>query len=436
MYLVFPDVDPIIISFLGYSDFLSMRAVSKYFDNMILVENSVLARIHSIKKGFVENVNKLTHIKNLKFILKFKPRGYYMPFKNKISRYFWDKISDNVVGLDLHSDDSVSNDKIEHLVGIKYLGLSNNMTITGDIFGKLRNIRKLDLWNNKIVMNKDIAVLSNLEVLILGNNNMVTNEGLYCLTNLMSINLQYNKIVTGEIFKYLTNITKLNIRNNNIIRGDEFSHLNIVSLNLIDNSIVTNNDISHMTNMIDLDLSNNKIINRDTIKNFTNLQILGLYCNKIITNRDINNLTSITNIGLHNCNISDIGIKHLTSLEILRCNNISGKNFKHLTNITHLYIDSHVSNERLQYLTNLKYLTIHDNDNKYDCIKNLTNITSLTVNYVSDNDIVNLTNLIELDLACYSTVTIPYLTKIKYIHMSEDHKFYSQISNLVHIISH
>jgi Leucine-rich repeat (LRR) protein len=130
---------------------------------------------------------------------------------------------------------------------------------------------------------------------------------------------------------------------------------NLTSLSLRDNFLFFDEDIETFTNLTSLDLSYNTKITGNGIRDLTKLTTLSLESNSRITDNDIDSLTNLTNLNLsQNRFISDNGIKNLTKLTSLQT------------------LDNYIIT-----LEAIKSLV------------NLTKVTGTTINYQSDESIIN-----------------------------------------------
>jgi Leucine-rich repeat (LRR) protein len=141
----------------------------------------------------------------------------------------------------------------------------------------------------------------------------------------------------------LTQIRHLNIKDSDIIEDDQLvNFVNLKWLNMQENRLITNLSLQHLTKLETLYLENNNITN-DAISKLTNLDRLEMINQPNITQ----SLVNLPHLRYFDCNGTDVNdtiIKQLTGL-------------KELT-----VWDQDVTGEGLLTLTNLKKLSLEDND--------------------------------------------------------------------------
>jgi hypothetical protein len=168
---------------------------------------------------------------------------------------------------------------------------------------------------------------------------------------------------------------------------------------------------NHITRFINLENLSLKGTTHDSING-------GWLCRKgFISNRNLSMLKRLKTLICRPYGfwIRDEGIKdlvNLTSLDIYMTYEVSDLCIRKLTNLSSIIISSNISNEGIRDLTNLVSLDVrHNCQISDDGLKGLTNLTSLSLldshrydtyndneNYISNESITRLTNLVSLDL--------------------------------------
>jgi len=191
----------------------------------------------------------------------------------------------------------------------------------------------------------------------------------------------------------------------------KFVNLHFLSLNY--NKVIGNKGLMSLKYLAHLIISNNEKITNKGIKNLVNLT--HLECGPKIGNEGLRFLTNLKHLDLYYANVSDEGIKHLTSLTSLKLDahecEISNDGVKELTNLTMLTLNygSTIDNDGLKYLTKLKYLRLNQYSSVNDeAIKHLPSLTFLDLTYndhlstridrISNEGVKGLTNLTKLKL--------------------------------------
>ena len=223
----------------------------------------------------------------------------------------------NYKQLDLSNQNLTSLEKIEGLINLRTLNLSNNQLTLEDvksqeILTSMKDLEELDLKSNKIT---NIKVINNLKKLkrlnLFGNENYIniaeiedifsnlesfkcTTENLKTITNcdetkIININMNNSALTELPDLKKFINIKKIDFSNNPKINNfSVLSNLyNLEQLNLINNDLHGRMiDFSKLNNLTRLDLSRNMLWSEDlenlkTLSNNKNL-IINLDNNSII----------------------------------------------------------------------------------------------------------------------------------------------------------
>lgn len=273
----------------------------------------------------------------------------------------------------------------------------------------LNRIRYLDLSESDITSLKDINLFENIFELNLSNTNIKNIQPLVDLKELSTLNLSNTKVKNVSDLKDLE-LVELNLANNKDIKGyeqiDYLSSLNLTNCNI--------KDVSHLRNLKDLsslDLSENEDITG--IENLTNITCLTMKKCNLNSIEDVLKLPGLLSIDLADNNIAQIdGIESLQDLCYI---DLSGNQIKDFSKIAIIGTQNHENEED----ENDAYITlIVENENITDIsiFNNLKNVCSLGLANNSITDLSGFYNnsVIELDLSNNTKINnIQYLKNLE-----------------------
>ena len=220
-------------------------------------------------------------------------------------------------------------------------------------------------------------------------------------------------------FEIMTNLTSLsfNVGIQNIHEGQKIVNFhNFTRLQELDFCHIGNiQDLTCLRNLTKLKCSHSSIHSRNEILQMTQLVSLEIgHCDYIT---DLNNLQMLTYL-LVPMNVKNCGINKLTNL--LELNLLSNRFVDSITNLfklTNLKTNHCFNNSSLRNLTNLKELVTNSKISNFNPFVSLTKLILYAYdcnhNYLYDDSIRDLTNLIELEIDKVKIKKIGHLTNLK-----------------------
>lgn len=312
-----------------------------------------------------------SYIYNLDIDIEYKSRKMKILLTNDIFEQI--KFS-QIQSLNLHNINNIH--KLNHLVFLKELIVSNNPLINDSILKQLTNLETLDVKNCPLITN--INYLTKLEKLnISGELCGVDDYGISKL-NLKHITIiRNNKIST---INHMTNLEYVFIVETKI-NNCGITNINPIHLYVYDNSKLT--EFNHMTNLKHLVIHKSDADN-DDLKNL-NLKSLEIYRNNYIT--DINHMTNLKKLEL-SCTLMSInGFKNLKNIKYLDLMGVTGpiSDLNQMTKIKTLRLSCmNITKDCLEHI-NPQILYLKDIDNEID-ISHMNNIREIQVLYGEMND--------------------------------------------------
>lgn len=148
----------------------------------------------------------------------------------------------NLVELNLHFEENISDVGLAHLAGLKKLDIHECHSIKGSAFISMTQLESLSVSccndfsvDYLPIISKSLTTLDYLDVyddlvicqmtalkklLLNGNMGSVTDEGLSRLTNLTSLNLSDNEFITGRALSSMRQLVKIDLTNNTLITAE------------------------------------------------------------------------------------------------------------------------------------------------------------------------------------------------------------------------
>lgn len=213
-----------------------------------------------------------------------------------------------------------------------------------------------------------------------------------------------------SIIEKCINIRCLELKEGMGIKDDTIRHLRGLKMLYINphsreetpsSNCITDKGISDLTNLCILDVGEMQI-GDNGVSRLTSLTELYMRDNDKITDNGIRNMTNLKHLMCNNL-VTDESICHLVKLrDLILCGNsaISDKSISRLTNLTVLCIPSwadNITDNSVSFLTNLTSLTAITNQLTGECIERLTNLRSLCCRRpIGYSHLAKLTNLTEL----------------------------------------
>lgn len=294
-------------------------------------------------------------------------------------------------------------------------------------------------------VNKNLEKFRQLSTLIIDRNNMriVTKSFLKRLSFLRNLSFRQDhgftiNIDDEEIFHRLTT---LNVSNMLAIPSNLMQHLtNLTKLNLGSCIGVTDESIINLApTLIHLNIAYNPFISDTGLSQLTNLEELNLNDNKMITNAGIATLTKLKKLDISETltisslprslidlsinEYSSIGndeLRMLTNLKILSLYNndmYADETFRQLTNIETLVIDgTEYGDQALMPLIKLRNLQLGSNTGITNaCLSQMTQLTILSLDaneHIIDDALQQLKCLTTLDLSYNDFITNESISKL------------------------
>lgn len=183
----------------------------------------------------------------------------------------------------------------------------------------------------------------NLTSLNLSKGSTITDEAFIRLTALRSLDLGGNNKITNRGLTCLTNLTSLNLYSNRIITDDAITLMTtLVCLNLGWNNKITNRGLTCLKNLTSLRVFQNYVITDDAILLMTTLRSLDLRYNTKITNRGIVSLTNLTSLTHEGATMITVeGLIPLINLKLIKNNMISDETIIFITTLRNLNLAKH-----------------------------------------------------------------------------------------------
>lgn len=269
---------------------------------------------------------------------------------------------------------------------------------------ELAQLKKLEVLGTLETSKEELvslSLLSSLETLIINENDLSNLDFIEPLSNLKHLDVSHNKITDISGVNKLSKLVTLNISSNEIKSLPNFNPNGFLNLKAFDVSHNEISDIRYINNLIyveELNLGYNQISNIAALSNLYNLKKLNI--SALVYNA--NTMDNIRNIEqLEMLNISDVkfDFDDLPELENLK--------ELHLVNTTLFGQKAHL--ESLSLYPNLEILNLSSNwleDEDFDLLKSnsdlFKNVHTLILNdneFIAVPDLTSLTNLKHLSLA-------------------------------------
>ena len=302
------DIYAIILSKLNLQSLLTMRNVSRWYDDRISNKKLNKQFPYAIRMDQFENFKQINNGKGIKNIgYGYRYTGnydentnlFFLPNLTKLEIF----IPPNNILLHMHHKIDITDELISQLTQLTDLiftcdGITNNGLKT------LTNLKTLGIHQNDKITNDILTNFPKLTKLELFCNN-ITDEGLSKLTNLkfLSIFDDYSNNFTDLSIKKLTALTDLYIKNTNFITTESVRFLTrLKKLSMFQMNEITNEALRELSNLELLYLGYCKKITDEGLTLLTNLTGLNLDGMHDITIKGVNTLSKLTGL----CTLYDL----------------------------------------------------------------------------------------------------------------------------------
>jgi hypothetical protein len=223
---------------------------------------------------------------------------------------------------------------------------------------------------------------------------------------ILDMSLCIQSSINDRSFRYLSNIRDLNLQGacghwiGHHFTDSIFDHFsNLERLYIDENHVITNEGIKKLISIKDLTIHNCMNIGDDGLLNLTTLEKLNIYNLNKLTDNAFVNLTNIVQLDMTFGNISDVGICHLTKIQILNflsCEKIKCVNYNKLLELESISIcDKHITDDDLISLSDIPNVSLYGCNIDGNGLKYLTNCYNISI-YKSDIIDKNLDHLLKL----------------------------------------
>ena len=386
---------------------LNLNSTCKYFRRNLNVLD--LENVDSKIKRCISN-EVLLKMRNLRLLdLSFCLKSFFS--LNHLSKLEFLALAPN----------SVEDKEISALVNLTYLEIPSNYNVK--TLTHLTKLKSLNLSRNPIT---NINFLTNLKSLTLRHYGGLTEEGMEKLTQLKKLNISHNKDI--KVISHFTNLVSLDIRGIDLHDNQITPLTNLTKLVLGYSYFIIK--INHLTKLKILNIECKSDFNNESIECLTNLEQLIIFGSSNI--RKIKHLTGLTRLKTTNCFFENEQFKALSNLKVLDMRDYRKHiDFGHIdiNDLIRLekliiYDSNFIADEHITALTNLLELDISNGSHHITDINHCIRLTKLSAKFecgLQNNGIKNLTKLKYLELSGNTKITdINHLVELQYLNIRFD----------------